>query len=110
MSNSLICDLKVCVTAAETAASQFVYTTVSMWNMNIQVRSLRTQTSASDANKLSMEASKTVLVFFVGGYTMSEVAAFRQLQTSTGYHFIIAGTSNLSGRYFAESVIERAMS
>ena len=92
---------KVCVTAAEI---------VSMWNMNIQVRSLRTQTSASDANKLSMEASKTVLVFFVGGYTMSEVAAFRQLQTSTGYHFIIAGTSNLSGRYFAESVIERAMS
>ena len=40
---------------------------------------------------------------------MSDVAAFRQLQTSNGYHFIIAGTSNLSGRYFAESVIERAM-
>jgi len=86
------------------------YNVVEELTRELQVRSLRTQTSASDANKLSMEASKTVLVFFVGGYTMSEVAAFRQLQTSTGYHFIIAGTSNLSGRYFAESVIERAMS
>ena len=75
----------------------------------LQVNTLRTQTSASDANKLSMEASKTVLIFFIGGYTMSEVAAFRQLQTSTGYHFIISGTSNLSGRFFAESIISRTL-
>ena len=76
---------------------------------DLQVKSSRSQTSASDANKLTMEASKTVLVFFVGGYTMSEVAAFRQLQTSTGYHFIISGTSNLSGRHLAESILQSAL-
>ena len=85
------------------------YSAVEDMTKELQVRSMRTQTSASDANKLSMEASKTVLVFFVGGYTMSEVAAFRQLQTSTGYHFIVAGTSNLSGRAFAESILDRVL-
>ena len=37
------------------------------------------------------------MVLFVGGYTIAEVAAFRWLQTMTGYQFIIAGTGHCSG-------------
>ena len=37
------------------------------------------------------------MVLFIGGYTMAELAAFRWLQTLTGYQFIIAGTSLCSG-------------
>ena len=41
---------------------------------------------------------KVVLIYFVGGYTFSEVAAFRHLQTILGNQFIIAGTSSISGK------------
>ena len=41
---------------------------------------------------------KVVVVYFVGGYTFSEVAAFRHLQTILGYQFIVAGTSRISGQ------------
>ena len=37
------------------------------------------------------------MVLFVGGFTIAEVAAFRWLQTVTGYQFIIAGTGLCSG-------------
>jgi len=40
---------------------------------------------------------KVVLVMFLGGYTMAEVAAFRWLQTVTGHQFIIAGTCGVNG-------------
>ena len=43
-------------------------------------------------------AGKVVLIYFVGGYTFSEVAAFRHLQTILGNQFIIAGTSSISGK------------
>jgi len=42
-------------------------------------------------------ANKVALVLFVGGFTVAEVAAFRWLQTVTGYQFIIAGTGLCSG-------------
>ena len=41
--------------------------------------------------------NKVVLVLFLGGYTMAEVAAFRWLQTVTGHQFLIAGTNIISG-------------
>jgi len=41
--------------------------------------------------------NKVAMILFVGGYTMAEVAAFRWLQTVTGYQFVIAGTSLCSG-------------
>jgi len=50
------------------------------------------------------EAPKAALVVFVGGYTMAEVAAFRLLQTVTGYQFIIAGTNNFNGNKFVSDV------
>ena len=40
---------------------------------------------------------QVVLVLFVGGFTMAEVAAFRWLQPVTGHQFVIAGTSLASG-------------
>jgi hypothetical protein len=46
-----------------------------------------------------------VLVFFVGGYTLAEVAAFRLLQANVGLQFIVAGTSNISGKSLIKSVL-----
>ena len=46
----------------------------------------------------SSHPGKVVVVYYVGGYTFSEVAAFRHLQTILGYQFIVAGTSRLSGQ------------
>ena len=40
---------------------------------------------------------QVAMVLFVGGFTIAEVAAFRWLQTVTGYQFIIAGTGLCSG-------------
>ena len=48
---------------------------------------------------------KVVLIYFIGGYTLSEVAAFRHLQTILGYQFIIAGTSSISGKSIMEDII-----
>ena len=47
---------------------------------------------------------KVVLIYFVGGYTFSEVAAFRHLQTILGNQFIIAGTSSISGKSVMDAV------
>ena len=48
---------------------------------------------------------KVVLIYFIGGYTFSEVAAFRHLQTILGNQFIIAGTSSISGKSIMEEVL-----
>jgi hypothetical protein len=40
---------------------------------------------------------KVALVLFLGGYTLAEVAAFRWLQTVTGYQFVVAGTNSFGG-------------
>ena len=55
---------------------------------------------------MSCDASKTVLIFFIGGYTLAEVAAFRHLQTSLGYHFVICSTCNITGRTLINSILE----
>jgi len=41
--------------------------------------------------------NKVAIILFLGGYTLAEVAAFRWLQTVTGYQFILAGTEGISG-------------
>ena len=48
---------------------------------------------------------KVVLIYLVGGYTFSEVAAFRHLQTILGNQFIIAGTSSISGKAMMDEVL-----
>ena len=58
------------------------------------------------SENLSSEASKMVLIFFIGGYTLAEVAAFRQMQTSLGYHFVMCSTCNITGRTLIKSVID----
>lgn len=52
----------------------------------------------------SSSTGKVVLVYFVGGFTFSEVAAFRHLQTILGNQFIIAGTSSISGKFMMEGL------
>jgi len=52
----------------------------------------------------SPDAPKVGLILFLGGYTLAEVAAFRLLQTITGWQFIVAGTGNIS----AGSIISQA--
>ena len=50
------------------------------------------------------EVPKVVLVLFLGGYTLAEVAAFRWLQTVTGYQFVVAGTNSFGGNKLAEDM------
>ena len=57
-------------------------------------------------NNLSSDASKMVVIFFIGGYTLAEVAAFRHLQTSLGYHFVICSTCNITGRTLINSILD----
>lgn len=47
------------------------------------------------------EVPKVALVLFLGGYTLAEVAAFRWLQTVTGYQFVVAGTNSFGGNKLA---------
>ena len=47
---------------------------------------------------LSKRASKTALVYFVGGYTQAEVASLRFLERSIGCSIIIAGTGPVRGK------------
>lgn len=50
------------------------------------------------------EVPKVALVLFLGGYTLAEVAAFRWLQTVTGFQFVIAGTNSFGGNKLASDM------
>ena len=63
------------------------------------------QISNDPSSAQSNNAGKVVLIYFVGGYTFSEVAAFRHLQTILGNQFIIAGTSSISGKTMMDEVL-----
>lgn len=54
--------------------------------------------SPSSTAAASSSAAKYDLIYFVGGFTMAEVAALRTLQGNTGRQFLIAGTSNVTGK------------
>eukprot|EP00096_Caligus_rogercresseyi_P015805 TRINITY_DN8282_c0_g1_i1.p1 TRINITY_DN8282_c0_g1~~TRINITY_DN8282_c0_g1_i1.p1 ORF type:complete len:567 (-),score=152.25 TRINITY_DN8282_c0_g1_i1:64-1764(-) len=51
------------------------------------------------------EKSKLVLIYFLGGYTLAEVGALRVVQSLMGHSFVIAGTSNITGKRVIEGVI-----
>ena len=57
-------------------------------------------------NNLSSDASNMVLIFIIGGYTLAEVAAFRHLQSSLGYHFVICSTCNITGRTLINNILD----
>ena len=51
----------------------------------------------------SRRASKSAsgnldLIYFVGGYSLAEVAALRTVQGQVGRNFLIAGTGNITGK------------
>ena len=56
-------------------------------------------------NDSTNSSGKVVLLYFIGGYTFSEIAGFRHLQTILGNQFIIAGTSSISGKTIMEDVL-----
>lgn len=58
----------------------------------------------------SKVGSKNVLIFFVGGYTMAEVAALKSLQATCGYRFLVAGTGNVTGKSVINAVLEECAS
>jgi len=62
-----------------------------------ELKGVKHKVIMADKNSAS-STGKVVLIYFVGGYTFSEVAAFRHLQTILGNQFIIAGTSSISGK------------
>jgi len=73
--------------------------------LGVQCKLLDISGTVSEST-MSSDASKTVLIFFIGGYTLAEVAAFRHLQTSLGYHFVICSTCNITGRTLINSILE----
>ena len=60
------------------------------------------ESGMSSSNESS---SKMVLIFIIGGYTLAEVAAFRHMQTSMGYHFVICSTCNITGRTLIHDIL-----
>ena len=60
------------------------------------------ESGMSSSNESS---SKMVLIFIIGGYTLAEVAAFRNMQTSMGYHFVICSTCNITGRTLIHDIL-----
>jgi len=64
------------------------------------LRLLPGETVHTQANT-GADVPKVALVLFLGGYTLAEVAAFRWLQTVTGYQFVVAGTNSFGGNKLA---------
>lgn len=55
-----------------------------------------------DFNKFS---PRTILVYFVGGATYAEIAAFHLLEKITGTKILVAGTSIINGKNIVESAM-----
>ena len=52
----------------------------------------------SKVRRPQANAAKCDLVYFVGGYTLAEVAALRTVKATTGRSLLIAGTDNVTGQ------------
>ena len=67
------------------------------------------QLSQQQQSRRTGSDKKTVLVFFVGGVTMAEVASLRFLssQEDSNIDYIIATTSVITGNSFLESLFTK---
>ncbi|XP_041371533.1 vacuolar protein sorting-associated protein 33B-like [Gigantopelta aegis] len=73
---------------------------------NVEVK--RPPISKGRINAPMKPALKTVLVYFLGGCTFSEIAALRYLaRTEAGWKIIIATTAIVTGNSLIESVVEK---
>ncbi|KAK3094955.1 hypothetical protein FSP39_008319 [Pinctada imbricata] len=70
----------------------------------VEVRDHSRPKSAAAGPKLS----KTVMVYFLGGCTYSEITALRFLGRIKGYRFIISTTSIINGSTLLNSVVEKS--
>lgn len=74
--------------------------------LGVQAKVLDATGNERDGGMSSNEnLSKMVLIFIIGGYTLAEVAAFRHMQTSMGYHFVICSTCNITGRTLINDIL-----
>ena len=67
------------------------------------------QVSKQNTGRTSKDQKKTILVFFVGGATMAEVAALRFLsqQEESNVEYIVATTNIITGTSFLESLFTK---
>jgi hypothetical protein len=66
--------------------------------------SIGTTSWAQNAGKMSA-APKSFLVYFVGGVTYAEIAAFQLLEKLKGVRILVAGTSIINGNRFIQSIM-----
>ncbi|KAJ9581247.1 hypothetical protein L9F63_023573 [Diploptera punctata] len=60
---------------------------------------------ASWTGKSGNSTQQTYLVYFVGGVTYAEIAAFQLLEKLTGARIIVAGSSIINGNSFIQSIV-----
>ncbi|CAG2065366.1 unnamed protein product [Timema podura] len=56
-------------------------------------------------SKVAEAAPRTFLVYFIGGITYAEIAAFQLLEKITGGRILVAGTSIIGGNTLIESIL-----
>jgi hypothetical protein len=61
--------------------------------------------SARKTGELDSSAPQSFLVYFVGGVTYAEIAAFQLLEKLTGARILVAATSVINGNSFIQSVV-----
>ena len=94
----LRCDGNLAASPAQEAVKMLPGEATLQWAGNTGNKVTLFLTWSFNMTSISMDVVlQVVLVLFVGGFTMAEVAAFRWLQTVTGHQFVIAGTSLASG-------------
>ncbi|XP_069691089.1 vacuolar protein sorting-associated protein 33B isoform X1 [Periplaneta americana] len=61
--------------------------------------------SVGSVNGALGSSTQTFLVYFVGGVTYAEIAAFQLLEKLTGVRILVAGTSIINGNSFIQSIV-----
>lgn len=76
-------------------------------HQTLQYRMTR-RNSASSENSSSIENSRVILVFFIGGCTYNEISALRTIsqQEESNVEFVILTTKIINGNTFIESLME----
>lgn len=67
--------------------------------------SIGTSSSVQKTAEWDSSAPHSFLVYFVGGVTYAEIAAFQLLEKLTGARILVAGTSIINGNRFIQSIV-----
>ena len=55
----------------------------------------------------NLKAKSNVLVYFVGGYTLAELAALKAIQSKSSFNIYVAGTQNITGKTLIQSFLPK---